>query len=233
MKKLTSVVMTALTAVFLACAFSACNNLNGTGNAPVIEGCYSGSLTPSSGLDPFTLTIFVRSDGFVNFYDEHDDFDGTVTLNGHGFTVTGTSARSEVTWNITGTVSSDGLKLCNITINGDRYDGELTLQDVHLFGIFAGEVSRSGEEPFGVSISSFNYSDEGNSCSFTIGTVSFPEAELIVTGNGFTVTGTSDGVTRTVTGTVSFAPDGLELKNIIIDGKRYNGTLTQRGLIRN
>ena len=176
MKKFTSVVLTALTAVFLACAFSACNNLNGTGNAPVIEGCYSGVLTPSSGLDPFTLTIFVRSDGFVNFYDEHDDFDGTVTLNGHGFTVTGTSARSEVTWNITGTVSSDGLKLCNITINGDRYDGELTLQDVHLFGIFAGEVSRSGEEPFGVSISSFNYSDEGNSCSFTIGTVSFPEA---------------------------------------------------------
>ena len=231
--------MTALTAVFLACAFSACNNLNGTGNAPVIEGRYSGVLTPSSGLDPFTLTITVYSDGTVWFDDEHYDFEGSVTLNGYGFTVTGTEIRREiyaryryaepVTQTITGTVSSDGLKLYNITIDGERYDGELTLQDAHLWGTFAGEVSRSGEEPFELSINI----DE-TVVSFNCGDDNFTDGELRIVGNGFTVTGTNrDDVTRTVTGTVSYAADDYELKNITIDGKRYNGTLTQRGLIRN
>ncbi len=135
MKKLTSIVLAAVTAVLLACAFSACGNPNGSSgggnsgsnNSTIQEGIYSGQL--DDGCNPENYSIIVYSDGTAFMPYDFGDITGPITLNGNNFTITGTRGNSGTTFIITGTVSADGTTLSNIKFNSnDPMTGTLTLQ---------------------------------------------------------------------------------------------------------
>ena len=135
--KLTSTILTAVTAVLLACAFSACGNPNGSsggGNNSssddqiVLGGTYAGQLTPSEG-SAFTLSISISGSESLSATFRYNStlYSGAaVTLNGTNFSIHGTKASE--TCDITGTVSADGTSLSNITIDGYAYSGVLDLE---------------------------------------------------------------------------------------------------------
>ena len=135
MKKLTSIVLAAVTAVLLACAFSACGNPNGSSgggnsgsnNATILPGIYSGQLDDAG--DTETFSIVVSSDGTAFMPYRYGDIEGPITTNGNNFTITGTrEGASDTTFIITGTVSADGTTLSNITFAGSTKSGTLIRQ---------------------------------------------------------------------------------------------------------
>ena len=135
MKKLTSIVLAAVTAVLLACAFSACGNPNGSSgggnsdsnNATILPGTYSGQL--NDGYVTEDYSIIVDSDGIAFMPYRYGDVTGSITTNGNNFTITGTRVgASDTTFIITGTVSADGTTLSNITFAGSTKSGTLIRQ---------------------------------------------------------------------------------------------------------
>jgi hypothetical protein len=134
MKKLTSIVLAAVTAVLLACAFSACGNPNGSSgggnsgsnNSTIQPGIYSGQLDDSGITENYS--IVVSSDGTAFMPYSYGDITGPITLNGNNFTITGTREGASGTFIITGTVSADGTTLSNIKIDGSAKSGTLIRQ---------------------------------------------------------------------------------------------------------
>ena len=135
MKKLTSIVLAAVTAVLLACAFSACGNPNGSSgggnsgsnNSTIQPGLYSGQLDDGGNTEVYSITVY--SDGTAYMPFRYGDITGSITLNGNNFTITGTrGGASGPTFIITGTVSADGTTLSNIKFNSSSMSGTLTLQ---------------------------------------------------------------------------------------------------------
>ena len=135
MKKLTSIVLAAVSAVLLACAFSACGNPNGSSGGNnntgsddpiVLEGTYSGRLTDEDGTAR-SFTITVDSDGTASFF-FYNTFTGPVTLEEYNFTITGAQQGGAGTIVVTGTVSRDGTSLSNITVSDEPWEGTLTLE---------------------------------------------------------------------------------------------------------
>ena len=134
MKKLTSIVLAAVTAVLLACAFSACGNPNGSSgggnsgsnNSTIQPGTYSGQLDDAGNTE--TFSIVVSSDGTAFMPYRYGDITGPITLNGNNFTITGTREGASGTFIITGTVSADGTTLSNIKFNSSSKPGTLTRQ---------------------------------------------------------------------------------------------------------
>ena len=118
MKKLTSIVLAAVTAVLLACAFSACGNPNGTsgGNnnssqtATYLDGTYEYYSTGShNSWNRYTFapegtiswTSSAGRSGNGTFTVEGDNLSGSFTLgDGTTYTVSGTKT-STTTWSIT------------------------------------------------------------------------------------------------------------------------------------
>ena len=132
MKKLTSIVLAAVTAVLLACAFSACGNPNGSSgggnsgsnNSTIQPGIYSGQLQDEGSTVDFSITV--NSDGTASFW-RYGDFTGPVTINGNNFKIAGTrNLTPPIT--LTGTISADGTTLSNIKIDGYAKSGTLTRQ---------------------------------------------------------------------------------------------------------
>ena len=136
MKKLTSIVLAAVTAVLLACAFSACGNPNGSSgggnsgsnNSTIQPGIYSGQLDDSCITENYSIIVYSDGTAFMPY--DFGDITGRITLNGNNFTITGTrGGASGPTFIITGTVSADGTTLSNIKFNSDpMMTGTLTLQ---------------------------------------------------------------------------------------------------------
>lgn len=133
MKKLTSIVLAAVTAVLLACAFSACGNPNGSSgggnsgsnNATILPGTYSGQLNDGYVTEDFS--IIVDSDGIAFMPYRYGNIEGPITTNGNNFTIAGTRGGSTPI-TVTGTVSADGTTLSNIKFDGYARSGTLTLQ---------------------------------------------------------------------------------------------------------
>ena len=135
MKKLTSIVLAAVTAVLLACAFSACGNPNGSSgggnsgsnNSTIQPGTYSGQLDDSGNTEVFSIIVYSDGTAFMPY--RYGDITGPITLNGNNFTITGTrEGASGTTFIITGTVSADGKTLSNIKFGSSSKPGTLTLQ---------------------------------------------------------------------------------------------------------
>ena len=133
MKKLTSIVLAAVTAVLLACAFSACGNPNGSSgggnsgsNDSILQpGTYSGQLQDEGSTVDFSIIVY--SDGRVFMPYSYGNASGSITLNGNNFTITGTrNGTTPIT--LTGTISADGTTLSNIKIDGSAKSGTLIRQ---------------------------------------------------------------------------------------------------------
>ena len=133
MKKLTSIVLAAVTAVLLACAFSACGNPNGSSgggnsgsnNATILPGTYSGQLSDGYVTEDFSIIVY--SDGTVFMTYRYGNIEGPITTNGNNFTITGTrNGTTPIT--LTGTISADGTTLSNIKIDGSAKSGTLIRQ---------------------------------------------------------------------------------------------------------
>ncbi|MBQ5491686.1 MAG: hypothetical protein IIT68_06495 [Treponema sp.] len=133
MKKLTSIVLAAVTAVLLACAFSACGNPNGSSgggnsgsnNATILPGTYSGQLEDVGGTTNYSITVYSDGTAFMPY--TYGDIEGPITTNGNNFTITGTrNGTTPIT--LTGTISADGTTLSNIKIDGSAKSGTLIRQ---------------------------------------------------------------------------------------------------------
>ena len=114
MKKLTSIVLAAVTAVLLACAFSACGNPNGSSggnnNSSQTATYLDGTYTYSYSLGSKNVTWTFNADGTftrtgLSMTDAHytiegNTLSGSYTYNTETVTVSGTKT-STTTWSIT------------------------------------------------------------------------------------------------------------------------------------
>ena len=113
MKKLTSIVLAAVSAVLLACAFSACGNPNGSsgGNnnssqtATYLDGEYYAR--DVSGANSYTISLY--DDGTVIYTFQHTthstEYTGSYTVSGN--TLSGSCTHETETLNISGTKIND------------------------------------------------------------------------------------------------------------------------------